>query len=65
MSLLGLLVVLFAFVIYCALVALAQRHLGDVPGWVFRLAYILGAIVLIVYLGRAMGLFDLLSSVRV
>jgi hypothetical protein len=68
MSLLGVLLSILAFIIACALVAFADQQLGsrlNYPRWIISLAYGLLALVLIIFLCNAFGVFNLLRSVRV
>jgi len=67
MSLLGVLVIVLAFVIAAALLALMDKFLApklNYPRWVIQVGYGLLVLVLVLYLCRAFGVWDLLSSVR-
>jgi hypothetical protein len=67
MSLLTVLIIIAAFVIACALIALLDNFLSpslNYPRWVIQLAYGLLALVLVLYLCRVLGVWNLLSSVH-
>jgi hypothetical protein len=67
-SLLGVLLAVLAFIIACALVAFADQQLGSrlaYPRWCIHLAYGLLALVLIIFLCKAFGVFELLAGVKV
>ena len=67
MSLLQVLLVVVAFIIAAGLIALADKFLGpklSYPRWIITLAYGLLVLIVVLYLCRAFGVWELLSSVR-
>jgi predicted membrane channel-forming protein YqfA (hemolysin III family) len=67
-SLLTVVIVVAAFLIAGALIALLDKFLGEkigYPRWFVHMAYGLLALIVVLYLCKEFGVFQLLNSVRV
>jgi hypothetical protein len=67
MSLLEVLIVVVAFIVAACLIAGLDKFLGpklNYPRWIVQLAYVLLAVIVILYVCNQLGVWSLLSRVR-